>query len=75
MSVVMCGDFGMNEEGLHTVSINATSRQDLLDIIIAAKAAGAIFYEMPQITYKAKTFHVLLQFTVKDGTEIPLILN
>jgi hypothetical protein len=63
----MVGNFGVDVEGLHTFSVNTTTKQEILDIIKATEEAGAKYYEKPNITFKAKTYHALLQFQVPEG--------
>lgn len=57
----MIGKWGKSDEGIHTYSINATTKDDIYTLIDEAKKAGWKFFDTPNITYKAKTFHVLLK--------------
>jgi len=66
MTVVMVGNFGRDEEGVFTYSVNTTTKEDMQFIIDAVIIAGGEFSETPKITYKAKTFHALLKFFVPE---------
>ena len=69
MSVVMIGDWGRSKEGVFKYSVNTTTRADMQLIIDAIIASGAEFYMEPEIGYKAKTFHCLLEFFVPHEDE------
>lgn len=61
MSIVMIGNWGRNKEGIYTYSINTTTKDEIYQLIDAAKEMGWKFWDTPNITFKAKTFHVLLK--------------
>jgi hypothetical protein len=72
VSIVMVGSHGKNEEGVYTYSVNTTSRADIQVIIDGIIAAGAEFWETPEITFKHRTFHCLLRFYIPTGVKMPV---
>jgi hypothetical protein len=67
----MIGDFGVNSEGVHTYSINATSKDEIYKMIDDVKELGFKFWNTPNLTYKAKTWHVLLQIYIPKEMGYP----
>ena len=61
VSIVMIGNWGRNKEGIHTYSINTTTKDEIYQLIDAAREMGWRFWETPNITHKFKTYHVLLK--------------
>jgi hypothetical protein len=59
--VVMIGDFGKSKEGIYTYSINATQKDEIYKMIDEVKAMGFKFWDTPNLTFKARTWHVLLK--------------
>lgn len=66
----MIGSFGRNAEGVHTYSINTTTKDEIYTLIDAAKEMGWKFFDTPNITHKFKTYHVLLKL-YKTGEVYP----
>jgi hypothetical protein len=71
MSVVMIGDWGRSKEGIYTHSINATTKDDIYNLIKQLRDSGAKFWETPNITHKFKTYHVLLKWYVPKEMGYP----
>lgn len=62
MSVVMIGDFGRDEEGVYIYRINATTKDDLNELITAVKNQGWKFFDQPNILKaQGRTYTVLLK--------------
>jgi hypothetical protein len=66
----MIGSFGRNAEGVHTYSINTTTKDEIYTLIDAARSMGWKFFDTPNITHKFKTYHVLLKL-YKPGEVYP----
>jgi hypothetical protein len=74
MTVVMIGDFGRDSEGIYTYSVNTTTKDELETIISCVLETGGVFWKEPKITFKARTFHSLLQFYV-PGEVYPKVVG
>jgi hypothetical protein len=61
MPVVMIGNFGRNEEGVHTYRINATSKDEIYTLIEQCRAMGWKFWDTPNLQKVHKTWSVLLK--------------
>jgi aryl-alcohol dehydrogenase-like predicted oxidoreductase len=61
LSIVMIGNWGRNKEGVYTYSINTTTRDEIYEMLAAAREMGWRFFDTPNIVKKHKTFHVLLK--------------
>jgi len=61
LSIVMIGDWGINKEGIRTYSINTTTKDEIYQLMDATREMGWRFWDTPNLTYKAKTWHVLLK--------------
>jgi hypothetical protein len=61
MTIVQIGDFGKNNNGVRTYSINATEKEDLYHLIVEVRKMGWKFWQTPNITKKFKTYHVTLE--------------
>jgi hypothetical protein len=61
MPVVMIGNFGKDKEGVHTYRINATSKDDLYNLIEQCRAMGWKFWDTPNLQKVHKTWSVLLK--------------
>ena len=57
----MSGNWGRNSEGVYTYSINATTKDEIYQLMEASRAMGWRFWDTPNLTYKARTWHVLLK--------------
>jgi hypothetical protein len=68
----MIGDWGRDVEGIYSFSINATRKDEILDIIAEATTAGARLWEAPTIVLKHKTYHTLLKFYVPGENGYPI---
>lgn len=71
MTIVQIGEWGRNEEGVYTYSINATEKDDIYKILQQVKDSGAKFWDTPNIIKKFKTYHVLLKFYVPKEMGYP----
>lgn len=71
MSIVMVGNFGRNSEGVHTYSINTTTKEDIYQILDFVREQGAKYWETPNIVKKFKTYHCLLKFYVPNEMGYP----
>ncbi len=72
MPVVMIGDFGKDNEGVYTYRINATTKNDLYDLIKAVKEQGWKFFDTPNILKThGRTFTVLLKLYKPSETGYP----
>jgi hypothetical protein len=67
----MIGDFGKNSEGVHTYSINATSKDEIYKMIDEVRELGFKFWETPNLTFKARTWHVLLKIYIPKELGYP----
>lgn len=75
MTVVMFGNFGRDEKGIYTYSVNTTSKDDIQLIIDGIIAGGGEFVEQPEIGFKRRTFHCLLKFHVpKNRKDEPVAI-
>jgi hypothetical protein len=57
----MIGDFGKNEEGVHTFRVNASTKEDIYKVIEESKEMGWKFWDTPNIEKVHKTWSVLLK--------------
>jgi hypothetical protein len=69
--MVQVGYWGKSIEGVHTYSINTTTKEDIYNILDQVKAEGAKFCEAPNIIKKFKTYHCLLKFYVPNEMGYP----
>jgi hypothetical protein len=62
MPVVMIGNFGKDDEGVHTYRINATTKDDLHTLIDECRKSGWRFWDTPNILKAhGRTWTVLLK--------------
>lgn len=61
MSIITVSDWGRDNEGIHTMRVNATKKEDLLLIIEQTKKAGFKFWNTPAIEKTHKSWSVLIQ--------------
>jgi hypothetical protein len=61
MSIVQIGDFGKNSKGIHTISINATEKEDLYSCMAELRSNGWKLWDTPNILKSFKTYHVKIQ--------------
>lgn len=71
MPIVMIGDFGEDTEGVHSYSINATKKEEIYEVMDEARKLGFKFWDVPVLTYKAKTWHTLLKLYVPKEMGYP----
>jgi hypothetical protein len=71
LSIVMIGNWGRDKEGIHTYSINTTTKDEIYTLILAVKEQGAKLWDTPNITFKGRTYHVLLKFYIPKESGYP----
>ncbi len=61
MTVLYIGRLGRNAEGIHTYTLDTTTKDEIYELIDAARKMGWKFWETPNILKGYKTYHVVLK--------------
>lgn len=62
VSIICIGRWGKNAEGVHTYTLDTTSKEEIYQLIDAAKSMGWKFWDTPNILSAPRnTFHVKLK--------------
>jgi len=61
VSIVCIGRWGKNAEGVHTYTLDTTTKEEIYQLIDAAKDMGWRFWDTPNIVKAPKTYHVVLK--------------
>lgn len=73
MSIVCIGRWGKNSEGIHTYTLDTTTKEEIYQLIDSARAMGWKFWETPNITTAPRnTFHVVLKLYYPKDLGYPL---
>lgn len=68
----MIGSYGRNKEGIHTYRVNATTKDDLYEIIDHCRKMGWKFWNTPNLLKAHKTWSVLLEIYIPKELGYPV---
>jgi hypothetical protein len=64
MSFVIRGKWKKSSEGVYMWTLVTTEKQDIYNVLDEIRAAGAKYWETPNITKNFKTYHCLIKFYI-----------
>lgn len=72
VSIICIGRYGKNAEGIHTYTLDTTTKEEIYQLIDEAKKMGWKFWDTPNIvTAPRNTFHTVLKIYHPKETGYP----